>query len=122
MNSWRNLELIQPTVKRYAPVKGTESTSMFELLNHCVTPGGARTLRSCLLQPCADPDVINVRLDVVQEFVNSLAMLDRLRSSMSGLHDLQQLITLCVYTNLDITMTREESIRSIRNKIYKVKL
>lgn len=47
-------------------------------------------------------------------------MLERLRSVMSNLHDMHQLITLCVHVNLNSNITREDSIRTIRNKITKV--
>lgn len=47
-------------------------------------------------------------------------MLERLRAIMTNLHDMNQLITLCVHVNLNSNITREDSIRTIRNKITKV--
>lgn len=72
VNSWSNLELIRFDRKSNQPK--IENESLFDIINCCVTNGGMRTLRSCLLQPCADPDVINIRLDVVEELINNQAV------------------------------------------------
>ena len=70
VNSWKSLDLIHMDLK---PKKGNPN-SLFEILNCCVTPGGTKTLKSYLLQPSANPKVINARLDVVQEFVVNQAV------------------------------------------------
>uniref|UniRef100_A0A914IBW7 Uncharacterized protein n=1 Tax=Globodera rostochiensis TaxID=31243 RepID=A0A914IBW7_GLORO len=44
--------------------------------------------------PSASVEIINTRLDIVQELVKNQAMCDRIRSILSNLHDLQQLISL----------------------------
>lgn len=43
--------------------------SLLGLLNHTNTPGGARRLRSNILEPLVDVDTINVRLDSIQELL-----------------------------------------------------
>uniref|UniRef100_A0A914CRA4 DNA mismatch repair proteins mutS family domain-containing protein n=1 Tax=Acrobeloides nanus TaxID=290746 RepID=A0A914CRA4_9BILA len=116
VSTWKNLDLILLN-KRH--VKG-EYNSLFEILNLCQTPGGMRTLRSCLLSPSANVDTINARLDAIEELVKNQSMLERLRSLMTNLHDLQQILTLCVHiTPLEIS-NNEETKKSIRSKILQV--
>lgn len=43
--------------------------SLLGVLNHTKTPGGARRLRSNILEPLVDVDTINIRLDAVQELL-----------------------------------------------------
>lgn len=75
LSSWTCMDLVSVTCKS-AAIK-ERSTSLLDTLNTCVTPGGQRTLRSCLLQPSANLGVINARLDVVEELVRNQAVLQR---------------------------------------------
>ncbi len=43
--------------------------SLLGVLNHTKTPGGARRLRSNILEPLVDVDTINIRLDAIQELL-----------------------------------------------------
>lgn len=43
--------------------------TLLGVLNHTKTPGGARRLRSNILEPLVDVDTINMRLDAVQELL-----------------------------------------------------
>lgn len=43
--------------------------SLFGVLNHTKTAGGARRLRSNILEPLVDVDTINMRLDSIQELL-----------------------------------------------------
>lgn len=43
--------------------------SLLGVLNHTKTPGGARRLRSNILEPLVDVDSINIRLDSIQELL-----------------------------------------------------
>ncbi|XP_041828889.1 mutS protein homolog 4 isoform X6 [Melanotaenia boesemani] len=43
--------------------------SLLGVLNHTKTPGGARRLRSNILEPLVDVDTINMRLDSIQELL-----------------------------------------------------
>lgn len=45
--------------------------SLFGVLNHTKTPGGARRLRSNILEPLVDVDTINIRLDSIQELLQN---------------------------------------------------
>uniref|UniRef100_A0A914IC51 DNA mismatch repair protein MutS core domain-containing protein n=1 Tax=Globodera rostochiensis TaxID=31243 RepID=A0A914IC51_GLORO len=117
VNSWDSLDLIHLDMLS----KKGNPNSLFEILNCCLTRGGTRTLRSFLLQPSASVEIINTRLDIVQELVkNQAVMCDRIRSILSNLHDLQQLISLCTFINVEQNASREDSKRMIRNKIIQV--
>lgn len=56
----RNLELVAPLTP--------EGMSLLDVLDHTVTPMGARLLRNWILFPLIDPVAINRRLDVVDYF------------------------------------------------------
>ncbi|KAF7634374.1 DNA_MISMATCH_REPAIR_2 domain-containing protein [Meloidogyne graminicola] len=112
VSSWKSLDLIQIDSK---PKKGV-ITSLFDVLNSCVTPGGTKTLRSYLLQPSADCSVINKRLDIVQEFVLNQSMCDKIRKILSSLSDLQYMISMLSYSKFS-DFGKEDSKRIIRNKI-----
>ncbi|KAI1700843.1 mutS domain V domain-containing protein [Ditylenchus destructor] len=112
LTSWKSLDLIHIDRR---PQKG-EYNSLFEILNTCVTPGGTKTMKSCLLQPCTDAGIINSRLDVVEELVRNAAMLERIKAVLSNLHDLQHLITMCVHL-VKPDCFREDSTRTIRSKL-----
>lgn len=45
--------------------------SLFGVLNHTKTPGGARRLRANILEPLVDVDTINTRLDSIQELLQN---------------------------------------------------
>lgn len=67
-----NLELVASTCVN---LSNSKYSSLFGVLNHCLTKIGARTLRSAILQPpCNAPD-IEARLDCVQELIDNYHML-----------------------------------------------
>ncbi|KAI6238704.1 hypothetical protein M3Y99_00651800 [Aphelenchoides fujianensis] len=111
-----NLELFykRPTTKSAA------WRCLYDRLNTCLTNGGTRTLRSCLLQPSADVRLLNERLDVVEELVKSPAMLDKIRSWLSGVQDLQHLITICVYTDNETIAEATDSRRVVRTRLVQL--
>ncbi len=61
LSTIRTLELIQ----NLQDAKSRDC--LFGLLNETMTPMGARLLRSNILQPLTDADVINGRLDALEE-------------------------------------------------------
>ncbi|TKR80879.1 hypothetical protein L596_014866 [Steinernema carpocapsae] len=92
VNTLRNLEVIGGESRR-------ENDSLYSVLNKCQTAGGDRTLRSNLLQPSANLEFINMRADCIEELTNSPSMLERLRATLSYMHDLGAVITVCVHLN-----------------------
>ncbi|KAI6212303.1 hypothetical protein M3Y94_00004900 [Aphelenchoides besseyi] len=110
--SWENLELFYKKPK----TKSSAYRCLFDRLNTCLTNGGTQTLRSCLLQPSANVIEINERLDVVEELVKSPAMLDKIRSWLSSVQDLQHLIKICVYTDMN-SLNAADSRRAVRQRL-----
>lgn len=45
--------------------------TLLGVLNYTKTPGGARRLRSNILEPLIDVDTINIRLDTIQEMLQN---------------------------------------------------
>lgn len=81
----RNLELVEPL---RAGVKGV---TLLEVLDHTVTPMGARLLRQWVLSPLRNPDTISERLDAVQVVVDDDRGRGRLREALDGIRDLERL-------------------------------
>lgn len=63
----RNVEVVE---RIYLKQK-TIGRSLYSVLNTCVTSGGVRMLRSNLLQPSADLEMIEARLDAVEELLSN---------------------------------------------------
>ncbi len=58
----RNLELVQPLFEH--------GTSLFDLINDCKTSMGSRLLSRTLMQPLRDTQVLDARLDAIQQLLN----------------------------------------------------
>lgn len=118
------LEFLQNSV--YAPkslkvvFKGSEQTAMIDsasaanlelvvnnrdhksnhtllgVLNHTKTPGGARRLRSNILEPLVDVDTINIRLDSIQELLQDEELFFGLKNAIGHFLDVDQLLSVLV--------------------------
>ncbi|KAJ0009058.1 hypothetical protein NQD34_016473, partial [Periophthalmus magnuspinnatus] len=57
--------------------------TLFGVLNHTRTSGGARRLRSNILEPLVDVDTINIRLDSIQEMLQKEELFFGLKNGLS---------------------------------------
>lgn len=81
----RNLELVSPLTP--------EGMSLLDVLDHTVTPMGARLLRNWILFPLIDPMAINRRLDVVEYFFKDVLLRDRSTEILKRVGDLERLVS-----------------------------
>lgn len=81
----RNLELVAPLTP--------EGMSLLDVLDHTVTPMGARLLRNWILFPLIDPVAINRRLDVVDYFFKDVLLRDRSTDILKRVGDLERLVS-----------------------------
>ena len=81
----RNLELVSPLTP--------EGMSLLDVLDHTVTPMGARLLRNWILFPLIDPVAINKRLDVVDYFFKDVLLRDRSTEILKRVGDLERLVS-----------------------------
>lgn len=81
----RNLELVAPLTP--------EGMSLLDVLDHTVTPMGARLLRNWILFPLIDPMAINRRLDVVDYFFKDVLLRDRSTEILKRVGDLERLVS-----------------------------
>ncbi|MBK6753549.1 MAG: DNA mismatch repair protein MutS [Flavobacteriales bacterium] len=79
----RNLEVVLPV--------SDGARTLLEVLDHCVTPMGARTLRRWLTFPLVDRTAIDGRLDAVSALVSEGALVDALGQHLSAIGDLERL-------------------------------
>lgn len=82
----RNLEILRNLRD------GSTAGTLYEILNETKTAMGARKLRQWLLEPLVDQDAIEARLDAVEHFVQQPRLREALRSTLSGMADLQRLV------------------------------
>ena len=80
----RNLELTES-------MAGERAGSLMSVLNHTVTPMGARLLRNWVTRPLLDLDQLNERLDRVDTFFQDTLLRADLRDCLKGLPDLERL-------------------------------
>lgn len=82
----RNLEIVSNSVNR------ASKDTLFGVLDHTVTPMGSRLLRTNLLQPSTNEDVIQGRLDAVQELVSRESLLFNIQYALKPVTDLDHII------------------------------
>jgi len=100
----RNLELIHPI--------HPDGKALVDVLDHTLTPMGARMLRKTLLLPLKDVSHIHRRLDIVEVFVAGGHLSDKLQKLLSQIADLERLAAKVAATRL----TPKEAI-SLRNSL-----
>ena len=82
----RNLEVFQSA-------SGSDGVSLVSVVDRCVSPMGARLLRSWLSMPSLDLAELESRYNVVSHFVDSQDELEELRSHISEIGDLERIIS-----------------------------
>lgn len=91
LNTVRNLELIE--TMRNKERKG----SLLWVLDRTKTPMGKRLIRAWLERPLLSPAKITLRLNAVEELVGDQQLLDELTGQLTGIHDLERIMTRIVY-------------------------
>jgi DNA mismatch repair protein MutS len=81
----RNLELVFPQNEGGVP--------LIDVLDHTITPMGARLLRKWLVLPLKEKSLIQERLDTVEFFVNNDELLEQLNILLKPIGDLERLIS-----------------------------
>ncbi|MGB0458330.1 MAG: DNA mismatch repair protein MutS [Chitinophagales bacterium] len=79
----RNLEIL------YSP--HVDGKSLFEVINHCVSPMGARKLRSFFTFPLIDKAQIDQRLEQVAVFVEDEPLREKITLLLASLNDIERL-------------------------------
>ena len=89
MRSRRNLEL-------YQSLNGDAAGGLMTVLDQTLTPMGARCLRDWIDRPLTDLEMLNARQDAVQSLLNEAPLLTSLRDSLSGIRDMERMLTRIV--------------------------
>jgi DNA mismatch repair protein MutS len=82
----RNLELTQR-------LQGGSYGSLAWVLDKCCTSMGSRQLKKWIERPLREPHMIRKRLEAVNEIYGSSALRTNLRNLLSGIRDLERLVT-----------------------------
>ncbi|XP_061649838.1 mutS protein homolog 4 isoform X3 [Phyllopteryx taeniolatus] len=70
--------------------------TLLGVLNHTKTPGGARRLRSNILEPLVDVHTINIRLDTIHEMLQNQELFFGLKNAIGHFLDIDQLLSVLV--------------------------
>ena len=81
----RNLELVESL--RGASTEGT----LLSVLDHTLTPMGARLLRQWVLAPLTEKSAIEARLDAVSAFAGDALAREAMRTALDGVRDVERL-------------------------------
>ena len=81
-----HLELLAPRGQKKSKV------TLFGLLNQCSSQGGVRLLRSDLCQPSRDMEMINNRLELLDEMVSDITCYNNIRSIISRMPELDSIL------------------------------
>ncbi len=81
----RNLELVNAQFEGGVP--------LIDILDHTLTPMGARLLRKWMVLPLKDKKVIDERLEMVSFFVNNERLYTELRAILKPIGDLERLVS-----------------------------
>ncbi len=109
----RNLELTQTL--RSGEKKGT----LLWVLDKTQTAMGKRKMRATIEKPLIDATAINKRLNAVAELLGDPILLSDIRESLSGIFDLERLITRIVYGS--VTPRELKSLQFTAEKLPELK-
>ncbi|XP_050297732.1 uncharacterized protein LOC126737078 isoform X2 [Anthonomus grandis grandis] len=76
------------------PAEANKYSSLFGIMNRCLTRVGSRNLRSIILQPLYFNDKIDERLDCVQELIKNPEILISVQGVLPKLSSVDQLLSL----------------------------
>ena len=80
-----NLEIINPL--------NENSSSLFNIINHTVTPMGSRLLNRWIILPLLEKSLINERQDFVQSFIGNLDLLKNIRTTLKNISDIERIVS-----------------------------
>ncbi len=83
----RNLELLHNLRD------GSEEGTLISVLDETLTPMGGRTLRQAMLRPLKVRELINRRLEAVENLIEDFEMRENLRRFLRDVHDIERLAT-----------------------------
>ncbi|KAK3612393.1 hypothetical protein CHS0354_031987 [Potamilus streckersoni] len=104
----RNLELLT----NLRDVKSDHT--LYGVLNYTKTPGGARLLRSNILQPPSDLETITTRQEVVSELTEKEEIFYNIQAIIQRFLDIDHLLSLC------IQIPKQESVKTAESNITNV--
>ncbi len=105
----RSLELVHNLID------GRTRGTLLEVLDHTLTPMGARLLRQWVLQPLQDLEIIAARQDGIESLIASVAFRDQVRESLRGVRDLERILSRvhCRTANARDLVTLARSLREV---------
>ncbi|ETN82443.1 MutS domain V protein [Necator americanus] len=83
--------------------KPRDRQQLSEEVDETLTSVGARLLRSNLLQPSSDQEVINGRLDAVEELVENPYLIEKLRQVLGSTYDLDHVFDALIESPIEPT-------------------
>ncbi|MFW9923871.1 MAG: DNA mismatch repair protein MutS, partial [Candidatus Thorarchaeota archaeon] len=104
--SFRSLELVKNV--RDNTTKGT----LIEILDKSCTSMGGRFIRRAIRRPMIDPELINERLDAVQELHDNIIVKEDIRNTLKAVQDLERLAS-----QISLRRANARDVISIKNSL-----
>ncbi|ORY82474.1 muts domain V-domain-containing protein [Protomyces lactucae-debilis] len=98
----RSLELISNSIE------AKSDRSLLGILKKTGTAAGHRLLRSSILQPLTNKDIIEHRLELVKEFTEKETLFFDVQKAVKGQHDLERLLAVLVTKPAQVSMKFSE--------------
>lgn len=108
-SSRRNLELTENLREK------TKKGSLLWVLDKTKTAMGSRTLRRFIEEPLINKEMIQKRLDLVEELTSSVSLLEELREALDSIYDIERIIGKI--SNKNVT---PKDLISLKLSLYKV--
>jgi DNA mismatch repair protein MSH4 len=87
---------------------------LFGLLNETMTPMGARLLRSNILQPLTDPEVLSLRYAAIDDMTKREELFFGTRAALKNFLDADRILTALIVTPSKMTLqTTEQAINQV---------
>lgn len=105
--------------------KISKEGSLYEYVDNCVTAFGKRKLKSWLMSPLLDIDLVNERLDAVEDLMKNPVFIEKFDKEAKKLPDLERLLsrisTWAVKTNSKAVYFEDVAVQKIKEFIKLLK-
>ncbi|KAF1766457.1 hypothetical protein GCK72_006414 [Caenorhabditis remanei] len=108
--SWESLEIIDTDdASKARKCQMKQKRTLMSVLNHTVTTNGYRLLRSNVLQPSTDVNVIESRQEAIEELIAKPQLKDKLKRTLLRSQELDRVIAMCIQTSTSWTVRDSEA-------------
>ncbi len=94
---------------------GSKRDTLLEMMDDTLTAMGSRKIKNWIQRPLLDIEIINQRLEAVQELIKDMYLRDDIREKLNGMADLERLISRVIYGSAN-----PRDLLTIRNTLERI--